>query len=700
MAFTSSNHKLFEGCIDIKYTNQLSFECSSIEKDGENFKYEFFDDNDILPLPDWIYEEILRVKGSPKKQQKQSVLSSCCSSLHEHVHRSGESIDRESDITPESASDLNNEIRENKDWEILVEFFDRCYKPYRFENYDDWLHVGMAIKNRFGDKGFELWVYFSNKASVHDSEDELRKKYDTFDKKYPRPVKIYTLFHFAKEDNKEVYLEIIKKKSAFGEFQLDSTSIKHYIQCFRGHDFIWNEGLLYCFNGKYWVVDKDNTEMKTYIGEELYETLKEIYIHCYFDDPYLKDKRKKMESQLLKLRTLQFKKEIVETTKENLTIKQDIFDNNPYLLGFTNKVYDLQLGEFRDYLRSDMVSMTTGYDWEEPTVEQVKTMNDLIASIMPNEPERECYLRILATGLCGLCLEKFIVLNGKGRNGKGLTNGIYLLALGEYGFNANSAILTERKKTGCNPEIANLHKKRYVVTKEPSSREKIQNSVIKDFSGGGSFSARGLYESKTEKVNHMTLVVECNSKPLFAEKPQLAEMERVIDILFQNTFTDNEDDINTQLGVYRGNTKYKELSFQIKHRCAFLKIIMNAYKRYASDNRNLRVPNSIKLRSDAYLASSCELYQWILDNYEKTEKNTDIVKIRDMYCMFIGSEYCNNLSRAEKRKLSEKSFIADIIDCVFLRKHFYERKFIEGVAYRNILWGFKTPDLEILPIDA
>jgi len=202
--FKASNQKLFNSVIDVKYTNQISYECSCIEKNGEIFKYEFLEDFDeILPLPDWIYEEILRVKGSPKKQEKQikNVSSSCCSSLHEHVHRSGESIDRESDITQESESEFNNEIRENKDWEILVEFFDRCYKPYRYENYDDLLHVGMAIKNRFGEKGFELWVYFSNKASVHDSEDELRRKYETFNQHYAKPVKIYTLFHFAKEDN-------------------------------------------------------------------------------------------------------------------------------------------------------------------------------------------------------------------------------------------------------------------------------------------------------------------------------------------------------------------------------------------------------------------------------------------------------------------------------------------------------------------
>jgi len=95
--------------------------------------------------------------------------------------------------------------------------------------------------------------------------------------------------------------------------------------------------------------------MRKYIGEELYKTLREIYFECYFD--YLSaDKRKKIETNLLKLKTLQFEKEIVEKTRENLTVEEDVFDNNPFLLGFNNLVYDPKLGQFRQYIRSDMLS--------------------------------------------------------------------------------------------------------------------------------------------------------------------------------------------------------------------------------------------------------------------------------------------------------------------------------------------------------
>ena len=440
-------------------------------------------------------------------------------------------------------------------------------------------------------------------------------------------------------------------------------------------------------------IGNEGTKMKTYIGDELYENLKEIYFQCYFD--YLtSDKRKKIESNLVRLKTLPFKKEIVETTKENLTDDNDIFDNNPYLLGFKNMVYDLQVGEFRKYQRNDFVNITTGYDWVEPTSEELRTMMDLIKSIMPKEAERECYLRILATGLSGVALEKFIILNGVGRNGKGLTNDMYLRALGHYAMIANNAILTEKRRTGANPEIANLHKKRYVVFREPSSKEKFQNAMVKELTGGGSFSARGLFEKETQKTLTMTCVVECNKKPLFAETPQVAEVERVIDILFRNTFTDKEEDVNPEFGVYRGNAKFKELTFQLQHCCAFLKIVMDSYKRYAQDNCSLKIPKSVKERSNDYLEQSCDLYQWIMDNYEKSDNPKDVVKMKDMYNTFKGSDFYDNLTRADKRssKYSEKGFILQITENVFLRKYYFDRKNIQGTYYRSVLCGFKEKE--------
>jgi phage/plasmid-associated DNA primase len=107
---------------------------------------------------------------------------------------------------------------------------------------------------------------------------------------------------------------------------------------------------------------------------------------------------------------MSYKKEIIETYKEDGTNDDIIFDDKWWLLGFNNVVYDMKEQKFRNYDYSDYVATTTGYDWREPTEEELNTVNELINLIFPIEDERNLYLQILATGLDGRCLEKFIIL--------------------------------------------------------------------------------------------------------------------------------------------------------------------------------------------------------------------------------------------------------------------------------------------------
>jgi hypothetical protein len=99
----------------------------------------------------------------------------------------------------------------------------------------------------------------------------------------------------------------MKKESMFKDFDLTSTGIAHYIKYLKSTDFIWKDNELYCFNGKYW--EKDDTLMRIYIGGELYNFLKNVLVTCFWDDKSFPQYKLKLD----KLRSLNFKKEIIET---------------------------------------------------------------------------------------------------------------------------------------------------------------------------------------------------------------------------------------------------------------------------------------------------------------------------------------------------------------------------------------------------
>ena len=75
-----------------------------------------------------------------------------------------------------------------------------------------------------------------------------------------------------------------------------------------------------------------------------------------------------------------------------------------------------------------------------------------------------------------ICLEKFVIASGSGGNGKGVINELALDLFGQYGYVLNNTVLLRPLGSGPNPEIANLHNKRFVISREPNSKYKNSSS--------------------------------------------------------------------------------------------------------------------------------------------------------------------------------------------------------------------------------
>ena len=552
---------------------------------------------------------------------------------------------------------------------IYKNIFDNCYSQERFEKYEYWMSVGMGLKNIFSqaseETAFQLFDYFSSKSHKYKGTDDVKNCFDKF--KFLPEKNGYTastLYYYAKQDNKNKFIEIMNENT----FELGPTDICKFIKTFAGNKFIYSKNFkLFCFNGKFW--EQNNIEFRKYISGELYNFLKLVLVECFWNNREFNSLKSKLE----KFKTISLKKELEETYKEyglNETIK---FDDKWFLFGFNNTVYDLQEQQFREYSYDDYVATTCGYDWREPTQEELNTVHSLIQTIIPDQEERETYLQILSTTLEGKCLEKFIVFNGVGRNGKGLMDDLLLLALGNYAMIGNNSILFENNKTGANPEKANMHKKRLVLFREPPAHKKFSNSQIKELTGGGQFSARGLHESETCKQLNLTMIVECNQRPLFEEEPQNAEKKRIIDVFFRSTFVEDENEVNIEQNVYQANEYYKHIEFQEKHKYALLKILFDKHKDFHK-NKKLFICDSIKKRTENYLEMSCNIISWFKDNYEETENSEDILLLREIYKIFKTSDYYIHLISSQKRKYNLTYFKNFFIKNTTLSKYYIERR--------------------------
>jgi len=546
--------------------------------------------------------------------------------------------------------------------------FDDCYKKERFDEYESWVIICMALKNSFThDDALELFNYFSSKGKKYEGFEKTKYKFMSFVKKYNNEgYTIATIYYYAIEDNKPKFIEIMSKNT----LELGQTDMCKFLKLIAGYKFVYKliggNYILYCYNGKYW--QTDDVIFKKTVSNDLHDFLKTILIDVYWNSREFPQ----IKSKLDKLKSYNYKTELLKTYKEYGINDEITFDDNWHLLGFNNMVYDMELGEIRDYKYEDYISITTGYDWRDPTDEELQTMTRLIELVMPIEAEREAYLQILSTALSGKCLEKFIIFNGSGGNGKGMLNDILLLALGQYAMIGNNGILFEQSKTGSNPEKANLHKKRLVIFREPPEKNRFENSIIKELTGGGSISARGLYEGTCEKELNLTLIVECNKRPLFKEEPTEADARRIVDVLFRSSFVSDDKLLDNDKYIYKANTDYKTKTFQQKHKFALLKILMNTYQKYKHTNGVLVLPPSVIERSARYLELSCNIVQWFRDNYEEA-RPSEYVSIKDAYELFISSDFISGLSRAERVKYNRKYFVEYIQSNIFFRKYYADR---------------------------
>jgi phage/plasmid-associated DNA primase len=571
---------------------------------------------------------------------------------------------------------------------IYKKMFDECYSQKRFDQYEYWISVGVALKNTFKDDtiAFELFDYYSAKGQNYVGTDETKKNYIAIIKKSTDDnYSVSTIYYYAITDNKPKCIEIMNKNI----FELEQYDVCKYAKLMAGDRYIYaisnNVYKLYCYDGNIWI--NDPILFKNFLSSELYDFLKMILVELYFEHALFNT----MKSQLKRLKSANFKREVVATYKEINTNSEIKFDDKWQLLGFKNIVYDLQEHKFRNYKYDDYVSSTTGYDWREPTENELNLVNKLIAEIMPDPDERELYLQILATCLDGKCLERFIIFQGSGRNGKGMIDDLLMIALGEYALIGNNSILFEISKTGSNPEKANIHKKRIVLFREPPENKKFENSIVKELTGGGTFSSRGHHESTTTKELNTTMIIECNKRPLFSEEPTDADIARLINIYFKSTYTQDNELVDHKKHIYLANSHYKTSEFQQQHKFALIKILMGAYERYAKIG-TLIVPKSVDKRTKLYLELSCNIVQWFKDSYKFTNDDKDKHQMGDLYRQFCTSEYYVNLTKTEKRKYNKSYFSNYIQSNPFLKK--YHRTRISGTKNCIIQWKKRNDDTD------
>jgi phage/plasmid-associated DNA primase len=90
--------------------------------------------------------------------------------------------------------------------------------------------------------------------------------------------------------------------------------------------------------------------------------------------------------------------------------KDIIMDENPYLFCWNNKTYDIENKKFVQRNKYDYITTTTGYDYEEPTVDYKDEINNLLMPIFDDPEVAKCFYSICRSGLTAVLEENLLSL--------------------------------------------------------------------------------------------------------------------------------------------------------------------------------------------------------------------------------------------------------------------------------------------------
>lgn len=611
-----------------------------------------------------------------------------------------------------------NQSDNGKTIKILLENFE-CFKEVA-DPYSDWFKYMCAIYNSVEnkDEGYQLIHQFSKLSDKYD-EDVVDKKYQQIAEKQTsndKKITIASLIKMAKKENETKYNTLFPKKTktkktisitdsikSSTEYSIAKVFEKEFGKNFKMIDIPSKTCYVFDDTTGRWKLDNGCSAMRNMISVEL----KNLY------EKELKTKNEKLQSS-----TDDDEKEIItkeiknlcslmsrlEKTTDKNNIVREIADLildvnfekklncNTDLFAFDNCVLDLKTMTTRPAKYDDYISWTCGYDYN-PKVNQtqLKDLQDLLKKIFPDVDILQLVLEILSCGFTGKPLEYFVVFNGSGGNGKGLLDEFVKLIYGDYCYiYAPVCLLTEKDKTGANPEKVKLHNKRIVIMKEPSSKEKLNNDRIKDMTGGGNLSGRDLYAGKDdcEILMALILIMECNVRPLFQEDPTDGDRRRIVDILFPNKFTNDKKLINN-VNVFQADVKYKSLEWKIEHRDAFVYLLMEAFKVLKKNNYVLTIPQCVEERSKKYINESFTILKMFNDYYEPTDEVDSFVKISDIVNVISSCPAYINLTKQEKRIYNKSYFVEFFSTHIDFKDIYKERCKIDTKDYRNILLNYK-----------
>ena len=249
------------------------------------------------------------------------------------------------------------------------------------DDFHTWINIGLALHNidPTNKDLLDIWKEFSQKSDKYE-EGICEKHWDQMSTRNDG-VSIGSLYYWSRESDPERYNEI--RRSSI-QYWIDKTinSVNNWdiakvlYEMYKFNYVYAGKNSWFEFRNRYHQ-NNDAMTLRQKISTELCNEYQRLISDnnkiITSDDPNIsEDDRESLEkkNKVLtdicgKLKTTKFKDDVIKECRELFLQEkfEEKLDNNLYLVGFENGVYDLSKGEFRDGTPDDYISLSTNIEY-------------------------------------------------------------------------------------------------------------------------------------------------------------------------------------------------------------------------------------------------------------------------------------------------------------------------------------------------
>jgi hypothetical protein len=346
---------------------------------------------------------------------------------------------------------------------------------FRCEERNEWITIGWILYN-IGDaspEALEQWMEFSSRCE--EKYDEANCIYE-WERMVKKDLTLGTLKHFASIDSPQLY-KVFKNEQA-EHFVKESLNGSHNDIAKVLFSEYGTEFVCASIAGKTWYQFKDHKWEEIEEGVFLREKISEDIVNKYNDmgselftklatvkdkgeDAMFNARLKQVQKIISNLKSSPYKNNIMKEAMEvfyDRRFKQKL-DQNPYIIGFSNGVYDLKLNEFRSGRPEDFINKTIPIEYKEynESDEVVQNVIEFLTKVFPDETIRTYFLDTYSDVFVGGNKQKKVYMwTGEGDNAKSITQKFFELMLGELAIKFNTQYFTGKKVASgsANPELS------------------------------------------------------------------------------------------------------------------------------------------------------------------------------------------------------------------------------------------------------